>query len=165
MLMTFRDAAALYYGEEEVKTRAKALLDKVHELARVEAEQAPAEECARRFREQALLDAYEANSEWDAEAAYAVEHAAVKRLEAQSDCGTKLKWVNDHCGNDWLRIKATPEAEDLLKGQKCIHLPFGTRGWFLRIKKWTRTGSYRIDFITDRHTCPALGCYAETVKS
>ena len=164
MLMTFRDAAVLYYSEEEVEARAKALLDKVHELARVEAEQAPAEERARRLREQELLDAYEASPEWDAENAYAVEHAAVERLEALSDCDTKLKWVSNH-GNDCFRIEAAPEAEDLLKGQRCIHLPFGARGWYLRVKKWTRAGSYRIDFITDRYTSPALGCYAETVKS
>lgn len=164
MLMTFRDAAVLYYGEEEVEARAKALLDKVHELAHKEAEQAPAEERARRLREQELLDTYEANPEWDAKAAYAIERAAVERLEAQTDCGTKLKWVSDY-GTGCFRIEAAPEAEDLLKGQKCIHLPFGTRGWYLRVKKWTRAGSYRIDFITDRYTCPALGCYAETVKS
>lgn len=164
MLMTFRDAAVLHYGEEEVKARAKALLDKVHELARIEAEQAPAEERARRLREQELLDAYETKTEWDAETAYAIERAAVERLEAQSDCGTKLKWVSDY-GNDYLRIEAKPEAEDLLNGQRCTHLPFGMRGWFLRIRKGTRAGSYRIDFITDRYTCTALGCYAETVKS
>lgn len=164
MLMTYRDAAVLHYGEEEVKARAKALLDKVHELARTEAEQAPAEERARRFREQELLNAYEASPEWDAEIARAIEQAAIERLEAQSDCGTKLSWVSD-CGNDYLRIEAAPEAEDLLKGQGRLHLPFGTNGWFLRIRKWTRAGSYRIDFITDRYTCPALGCYAKTVKS
>lgn len=159
MYMTFREAADLYFGAEEAEARRRAILAKIHNLARLEAERAPAEERARRQSEQMAIDALEAAHDSGKELwqkLNAVFRAAVARLEATSKEGTRLSMAS------YFRLYTVPGAEDLLAGKQRVEMPFGTRGWSLCIDRKKEVGAYALSVISER--CKSIGvCYAQTL--